>query len=415
MEMKNTQPIKTLIAGIGGFAASHHGVFQSLEERGLVRVIGTCDPEFEKHADVAQECSFEKRGVAVHRSFEAMLEAHRGGFDLGVVATPIHCHASMHKALVEAGAACYLEKPPTLDPVELLRMLEIEKKANFATNVGFLLATARDRIALKRRMVSGEFGSLKAMSFLGLAPRSRDYFARNGWAGRLVVGGSLVLDSCLGNALSHFLNSMFFFGGFENLWSRARPESMACELYRANRIEGADTVFAICGLQGGIQLRIAASHACLLERQTTEERLDFENANVTILDSTKCRIEFHDGAVEESILAPPSLADCVESYVAYLQKRAARPPQTLAESAPLVEANAMFYCAARTIHTIPIDGEGGDFAGFANCLLACERLVGEGLLPSSAGFLWSRAGGRCLAVDAGGIRDIVHAMIAKTC
>jgi hypothetical protein len=87
-------------------------------------------------------------------------------------------------------------------------MLESERSARTPTHVGFLFVELSDRLALKARMVAGEFGKPLEFSFLGLTARNPAYFQRSNWAGRLRLGDGLVLDSCLGNAMAHYLNNM---------------------------------------------------------------------------------------------------------------------------------------------------------------------------------------------------------------
>ena len=415
--MKIHFPVRTAIAGIGGFGNAHHGVFIDLEGDGRARVVATCDPALGRLGDICQARNFAGRGVSAYGDFDEMLTAHRGGIDLGVVATPIHLHGTMHEAFVRCGAACYLEKPPTLDPDELQRMLKVEEDAVLPTNVGFSFVHLSDRLELKRRMVGGEFGALKRMSFLGLAQRLPSYFSRSPWAGKLLLGKNLLLDSCLGNALSHFLNNMLFFGSQGGVQSWARPRSMACELYRANPIEGADTIFAVCTLDNNVELRLAASHACPNPRQITEERMEFEQAIVTIRDSSQVTIERRGGVEESFAIAAGTLAASVENYFAFLKNASARPAQTLWDCVGFVETNALLYLAAGRIHSIPASALHQDSTDSAiridDVAAAATRLVRDGQLPSQAGFPWANPGGKCAIQEIARLRDTVQELAAS--
>ena len=390
-------PLRTAIAGIGGFGTQHHGVFAQLEEDGLVRVVATCDPALDRLEEVCKRHRFAGRGVRAYRDFDEMLHACGAQLDLGVVAAPISLHARMHEAFVRNGAACYLEKPPTLDPEELRGMLAVEEHAAVPTNVGFSYIYMPERLALKRRMLGGEFGALKGLSFLGLAQRDPFYFQRNNWAGKLLFGGHLLLDSCLGNAMAHFVNSMLFFANQSLLQGWSRPISMDCELYRANPIEGPDTIFAIAGLDNGIELRIAASHACPNREQVIEEKMEFEGTTITIRATNIVTIERPGMPDETFSIAEPSLADCVGDYMEFLNGHHARPAQTLHDCLGFVETNALFYLADSQIHDLPANAlshlEPDSVIAMPNVEDAGRRLIDEVLLPSQAGFSWARPGG----------------------
>jgi len=396
-------PSRTLIAGIGGFAAKHHVTFADLEARNEARVVATCDPMLEHLGEVCIAHGFDVRGVSTYKTFEEMCEAKRGGIELGVVATPIQCHAPMHQAFVHNRIACYLEKPPTLDPLELQRMIEVDERASIPTNVGFCFIHLSERLDLKRRMLDGEFGALKQMSFLGLAAREPSYFQRNKWAGRLTLDGNLLLDSCLGNAMSHFVNSMLFFANQNGLQAWARPLEMDCELYRANAIEGTDTIFADCRLDSGVGLRMAATHACDNKEQVVEERLEFERATITIKSVNIITIERPGRADEVIQTVEASLPLSVGDYFKFLKGDTHRPAQTLPDCVGFVETNALFYLAGKKIHTVPLkslrQANRKSVVAIPDIEQAGRRFLADGVLPSEAGYPWARPGGRSSVKD----------------
>ena len=53
----------------------------------------------------------------------------------------------------------------------------------------------KSRLALKERLLSGEFGAIRGGTLSAMWPRPSGYFARNAWCGRLFVGDHIVLDS----------------------------------------------------------------------------------------------------------------------------------------------------------------------------------------------------------------------------
>jgi len=391
-------PLRTAIAGIGGFGSAHHGVFAKMEQQATARVVATCDPALNRLPEVCRTHRFAERGVSAYQDFEVMLAAHAGQFNLGVVAAPIPVHARMHEAFLRSGAACYLEKPPTLDPQEFAQMLAVEEQARFSTNVGFGFIHLQDRLDLKNRMMTGEFGALKRLSFLGLAQREPSYFQRNNWAGKLILGESLVLDSCLGNAMAHFVNNLLFFGNQDHLHCWARPVAMSCELYRANPIEGTDTIFSRVELDNGVEMRMAATHACSNREPLFEETIEFEHATITIRSATEVTIQSSTVPTETFSIAGASLESCVQNYCDFLAGKRERPAQKLWDCLGFVETNALFYLAGRQIHDLvpaTLPDTAGSAVFFPEAEAAARRLISEATLPSEAGFTWAAPGGEC--------------------
>ena len=260
-------PLNVAVIGLGGFAASHHRALLSLENDGLCRVVATCDPFPVNFAQEQRDYQFAERGVRVFDDYLTMLDALRDEIEVVTVPTPLPLHAEMHRACVQRGLACYLEKPPTLYWRELEAMLEVEKAAKFSTNVGFNFIAETARQNLKRRLMIGEFGALRRVSFLGHWPRRAEYFQRAAWAGRIRLDGRLVLDSCIGNALAHYIHNLLFWAGTREIFDWATVSCMKAELSRAHDIENYDTIFARGSFENGVEFRIAATHSgkpCLL-------------------------------------------------------------------------------------------------------------------------------------------------------
>src|SRR5687768_15315002 len=179
---------------MGGFAGSHHHTIARLEERGHARLICTCDPRPELFVGEQQNWRFVSRGVQVFSDYRPMLEACHRNLDMVVIPTPIQLHAEMHEAATALGLPVYLEKPPTLDYAELDRMVVADQRARKSSHVGFNFIIEKLRLTLKERLLAGEFGGIRGATLSALWPRPASYFARNNWAGRLMIGDHIVLD-----------------------------------------------------------------------------------------------------------------------------------------------------------------------------------------------------------------------------
>jgi len=410
---------------MGGFAQIHHRAVHALEKEGRCRLVATCDPAPEKFHDLTVQHEFAARGVAVHGHYLELLNAHAAELDLVTIPTPIPLHAEMHRACVERGHIAYLEKPPSLDLDEFARMLDIERSAPRPTIVGFQMMSDPVRRSIKRRLAAGEFGRVRRVSFLGLWPRTDVYYRRNGWAGRLLLDGRLVLDSCFGNAMAHYLNNCCHWAADQAADAWQPVEALEAELYRAHPIEGADTVFARGRFAGDAELRLAMSHACAgTPRQ--REVVECERATIEYIRPDEVRL-IRPGATPEALGGPaPELWRCSFSdAIDYVSGRSPRPGQQLAETAPFVRLNALIYVAAGRIHSLRPPyvaagqgAKGETMVALAGLSEAAECLIRDGKFPSEQGVAWAarddeRSGHPVRESDLVQLRRVVEAMAAE--
>ena len=340
---------------MGGFAAAHHGTLLRLEEKGEARLICTCDPQAASFTVQQELWRFGSRGVRVFEDYRVMLESCHRELDLVVIPTPIQLHAEMHAAAAALGITCYLEKPATLDYAELERMIAADARLSRASLVGFNFIIEKPRLRLKERLIAGEFGAIREATLTALWPRPTSYFHRNEWAGRLMIGEKYVLDSCLGNALAHFVHNVLFWTGTEEVFSWAQLSGVRAELYRAHAIEGADTFFVESQTTAGVTLRLALSHACS-GSSSQMEVVVCERATLRYTVGQKAEIEWADGRVETITLGSfDGLEDNHLEYYRYLCGEVPRPVTTLTDARPFVILNDLAYVSSGYISTIPPD------------------------------------------------------------
>ncbi len=347
--------IPVAIVGLGGYASLHHRFLHQLEQEGLCRVIATCDPHYESFDDLMQKLDFSERGIRLFRGDAEMLEAIGHQKPWVCIAAPVHLHADMHRRAVEKGCPVYLEKPPTLDPIQLEEMIQTERKAAVPTNVGFNFIIQPERMALKERIRSGEFGTLKSVRFFGAWGRPPAYYTRNQWAGRLIgPDGRPLMDSCFGNAMSHFVHQALFWAGTSETSRFASPVEVQAILQRARDIQGADTVMASVKTDTGVDLRFAMTHACPQGTDHWEE-LILENATLRIQsDSTFEQLD-PDGQVTHSTTWPQfePLIENLKCYSDLIQGRTPAPATHLTECRPFVTLNALLYLSTPGISRFP--------------------------------------------------------------
>ncbi|AHF91051.1 oxidoreductase [Opitutaceae bacterium TAV5] len=168
--------LNTAIVGIGGFAGAHHAALLDMERAGRAKVVATCDPALDSPGVRCAKYEFKNRGVHMYRDFDDLLAAHGDHLDVIHLVSPIRFHAAHHRACVERGIACYLEKPPTLDPEELEAMIATDTGAGIKTQVGFNHIAQPWRLRLKERVLAGEFGRMRRVAFQGLWRRPLSYW-----------------------------------------------------------------------------------------------------------------------------------------------------------------------------------------------------------------------------------------------
>jgi len=355
MSIPHSKPTRIGIIGMGGFAAIHHLTVADLEAEGLVKLTCTCDP----HADTTfapqqRAWHFAERGVRVFSHYQEMIDQCRDMLDLVVISTPINLHAEMHRAAVEAGLPCYLEKPATLDHTELEAMIARDARLPRASLVGFNFIIEPARRALKQRLLDGEFGAVTEAMLLGRTPRPADYFYRTDWAGRLIIGDRIVLDSCLGNANAHLVHNMLFWLGQGELSTWAEIATVRAELYRAHAIEGADTFFVQASPPSGQVLRCALTHACAGETRHCET-LRCEKAELRYIVGSHAEIRWFDGRASERIETRgfDPLRENYLAYRRYLLGEEPRPATSLTDSRPFVHLNALAHISSGEIAPLP--------------------------------------------------------------
>lgn len=419
----NIFPVKIGIIGMGGFARAHHSSVLELEKKGKVKLICTCDVFEENIKSTWQQFFLHDRNVKIFRNYIDMLDECSNDLDFVCIPTPVHLHAEMHQQCIKRSIPVYLEKPPTLDYQQLLEMMEIDRTIEKKTNVGFNFIIQKERHQIKQRILSGEFGKVKKITFTGLWPRYASYFKRSNWAGRLMLDNRIVLDSCFGNALSHFVHNILFWCGKQGIFSWDPVVKVESELYRANKIQGTDTVFVRASTKNVEDIRIAITHACS-EKTPDIEKIYCEKAKIFFEGNARCgdglqvncSILWNNGK-EEKIKGNYQniLTDNIDYYTDYITGTKERVLTLLSDTEPFVMLNGLIYVAAQKITQIPdsfinIVSESGDTLTVINDIQKIsENFIEKGLFPSEQKLPWASKGGCAFNRD---IKDL-HQIIKK--
>lgn len=391
------EPLRIAIVGLSGFAAAHHRAVRDLEAEGRSCILtACCIPPGGESDELAAELELEARGVHIYPSLDALLTAEADALDLITLPVPIPLHAPMHRACVEAGVPCYLEKPPSTHIGELDDMLAVEAGAREPTFVGFNFIGEQARRDAKQRIVEGAFGPLERVTYLGLWARNTAYYARTSWAGRLFLNDYPVLDGVLGNAMSHFVFAALYWAGTDAAHSWAHPTAVRAVCGRANAIESPDTMFVTAHTDTGVELRLAGTHACE-EGWVCEEELVCRDATLQYKVNGTLDIAWRDGR-HESIDVPvhASMHDNLRQYLDVIRGNAPRPLISLANTRPFVQLYDLAWLSAGRVQvapsaaTRPIEhAESGTttvtLPGIAD---VARRFVREGIFPDAQGVDW---------------------------
>lgn len=336
----------------------------ALEEAGVCRLVATCDPNPELAKTQGVRFRFAERGVEVYSSVQEMLAVH--GKELGLITLPIPIplHAEQHRLAIDAGVPCYLEKPPSLWWPEFQAMLEVDLRANKATQVGFNFVGDPFRRALKERILSGEFGRLEEVRLHAIWPRNAAYYARNNWGGRLRVGDRWVLDSPIGNAMAHYVQNLLFWCGMDGVDSVGQVSSVRAWLGRTRPIESYDTVCLEADLASGPLLRIGATHA-EIGPTCDRETLIFEKARIVLPKWNEVHIDSHDGRREEHRSEikdhAAMLRHNLTRYLSFVTGVVDRPTTTLADSLSFVALCDLALISAGVIEDVDTPPDLGRF------------------------------------------------------
>jgi predicted dehydrogenase len=248
------QPARVAIIGISGYGSVHLQLARESRARNEVRIVAAAViNQAEEAANIAE---LRAHGTEIFADYTEMLRAQAGRIDLCLIPTGIHWHARMTVAALEAGANVLVEKPLAGSLAEVAEVRHAEARTGRFVAVGFQDFYEPGTDWLKRELERGVIGEIKSVRFLGVWPRSRSYFTRNNWAGRLRVDGQPVMDSPLNNAFAHFVMLSLHFVGAVGL------SLEEVELLRAHAIESFDTAVVRSRTERGIKLWFGTSHAC---------------------------------------------------------------------------------------------------------------------------------------------------------
>lgn len=389
------QPLKLAMIGCGGYAGFLIDRLMELPEDCQLVAVTTRNPD----SEAAQK--FKAQGIAVYKNVDELLHAlSPEECPAIIVPTSIESHFEFTQKIVKHGFHVLLEKPPVSTIQDLDRLIELQRTSGkwIAVNFQHLFNPMTQR--LKKQLMNGDFGAVRAVRARALWMRPESYFSRSSWSGKMQVDGQWVMDGTIGNPLAHLLAEALYLATPEP--GMANPISVQAELYHANAIESEDTSCLRVETAEGIPVFYYAS-LCSKEMTPILCEIQTEKAVVRLTDYFQLRIEWRDGQIEEDETAGnDNFLDrriMLESLVSSLSQQE-RPLITVEECRPYMLAwNGAFEsfgipAAIPDSAIVSEINEMGPVRCIPGFLKMAEQACGEMKLFSELGTEWARSGSR---------------------
>ena len=195
--------------------------------------------------------------IRTHSDYDHFLNSERQ-LDAIMIATPIPLHVEMGIKAMEAGYNVMLEKPPALTLQDIDRMIDLRKRTGKVFAIGFQHTSEQSFVRFSELIRNGMIGKIKTICAAGLWKRSRGYFTRSAWVGKLLLNGKYVLDGTMNNPFSHLLMNCLILSGLQDKQD-VSPKWVQAELYHANDIESEDTSCLRAQMDNDIEILYWAS------------------------------------------------------------------------------------------------------------------------------------------------------------
>jgi predicted dehydrogenase len=253
-----TEMTKACIIGVSAFGAVHYEDLMREVSAGRMQAVAATIRHQDKEKEKCQR--LRELNCTIFDDYRKMLEFCRGKADLCMITTGIPLHMPMTIDSLNAGLNVYMEKPAAGAIQDVRAMQDAAKKAGKIVAVAFQDLYNPANMELKRAILSGSIGKIQIMKSFANWPKMDDYYSRNNWSGRLRIGETWALDTPFNNAMAHEVMMMLFLAGASER-KAAFPTEVEAELYRAHKIESADTACVRLKTNTNMTVMFLFSHA----------------------------------------------------------------------------------------------------------------------------------------------------------
>lgn len=233
-------PLPVVLAGARGHGRWHLRNIRRLQDKGLVRLAGICEPNPLTPAELTEAFGdfedFGGRPPEQSADFGSLLDSTAAA--IAVICTPIPTHTDLALVAAARGVHLLLEKPPAPSYAEFRRMADGVAAAGVACQIGFQSLGSHALPAIREMIAAGVLGTVTGIGAAGAWARDEAYYRRAAWAGKRRLNGVDVIDGALTNPLAHAVVTALALHGATRAEDVAAIET---ELLRANDIESDDT------------------------------------------------------------------------------------------------------------------------------------------------------------------------------
>jgi len=303
--------VNVAILGIGGYGWQLIQNIFELTERLGIRLLAAADrraDQLERHTEHLTE-----RGVALFDDAQQLLTAMRRQCDGVYIATGIASHLPLLVAAAKEGYHIHLEKPPAATVQETDQIIRTIDEAAVICTLGFHSLHGQEMQFLKARILSGRLGTLDALVSVGGWPRTRRYYTRNDWAGKLRSCENWVLDGPVTNAMAHQINDMLYLAGKDSR-EFATPLAIRAELYVAGPIESHDTAAIEIQTAEGTKIYLFATH-CSEDRADPNIIIHGQKGRAVWNMKGEVTINYTDGETERFAADEPARHRMIASFI----------------------------------------------------------------------------------------------------
>jgi len=302
--------IRCALIGIGGYGWQLAQAIGRASARHGCRLVAAADARLTDFPERAE--ALRRDGAELFDDARKMLAALRGRCEAAYVATGIASHAPLTVAAAEAGFHVHLEKPPAATVQEVDAMIAAIEKARRLCLVGFQALHSDDIRFLKDRVVSGRLGAVRSLTCAAGWPRSRSYYARNEWAGRLRCADGWVLDGPATNALAHQVANLLLLAS-PGAGRLAEPAAVRAELYAAGGFDSHNVAAMQVRTAGGATATFLCAH-CTEGHFGPTIRLAGDRGRAEWTMGAGARIEYDDGTAEACPFDPAQQDKMVANF-----------------------------------------------------------------------------------------------------
>ncbi len=292
------EPIRFVVVGLGGYGLAHIEAVRWLASQGLGRLSGVVALAIDRNQRPALVEQLLGEQVVLYESTEQFLAGASSTADVLTVPIGINMHVPVSVAAMKAGLHIYCEKPVAATVEEVDRLIDAEKETGKRVAIGFQHIYSNAIQQLKARICDGRLGKVQSLTLMCGWPRSHQYYTRNEWTGRLRSHGDWILDTPANNAHAHYvMNALYLCSGKQN--ESAPPVEIQSELYRAHKIESADTVQMRFQTNEGASVFITLTHVNEKELGPSMD-IECERGSASWRsDNGSTLVRYADGATEE--------------------------------------------------------------------------------------------------------------------